>query len=64
MRYGEKILTFKINRFELVAANSPYYGENFWHQPINGLTNNPRISYLAGMDVFQLYLCQDDEKVG
>ena len=28
----KNFLVFKINAFELVAVNSPYYSENTWHQ--------------------------------
>ena len=33
MKYPEKVFAFKINAFELVAANSSNYGESTWHRP-------------------------------
>ena len=36
LKYQHKVVFFRINAFELVPVNSPFYAENTWHRQTMG----------------------------
>ena len=62
---SRKWLVFKMNAFELLALNSPYYGANTWHRQRRSTDlQGPQTTDFTTGHAYQLCLCQNTEKVG